>query len=72
MIGNIIKLKAISKHGKDRINQFGDLWKIEQIVDKVLFSNKIGTWFGIRSEIKNDFRWIHSDNDENFKIIKDE
>jgi len=68
MINKTIKLKGISKHGKDRINQYGENWKIEQVVDKVAFSTEIGPWYGISSEVKNDFRWIHSNNDKDFKI----
>lgn len=30
-IGDIIELKARTKHGKDRINQHGNLWKIVRL-----------------------------------------
>ncbi len=69
-IGTEIKIKAISKHVKDRINQFGDKWIIEKICDKVGFDIRIGMWIGlIDVKTKKDFRWIRSVDDKNFEVV---
>ncbi|HWY13225.1 MAG TPA: hypothetical protein VN026_17955 [Bacteroidia bacterium] len=69
-IGNKITLKGISKHGKDRIHQFGNCWIIKCFADKVGFDDKKGNWIGlIDANGKNDFRWVHETNDKNFMIV---
>ena len=69
-VGNKIILKGISKHGKDRIHQFGDCWIIKSFSEKVLFDDKIGNWLGLTdANGKDDFRWVHETNDKNFKIV---
>ena len=69
-IGDQITLKGISKHGKDRIHQFGISWIVKCFSDKVGFDNKKGNWIGLTdANGKNDFRWIHETNDKNFVIL---
>jgi hypothetical protein len=69
-IGSEIKLKPISKHGKDRVNQFGKLWILKSVVDKVGFDERKGPWLGLTdSGNKKDFRWVKLNQDKNFEIV---
>ena len=68
-IGDIITLKGISRHGKNRINQHGSEWEVIGFPDKVGFSNLINCWVSLKSLDTNDARTIKMDGDENFEII---
>ncbi len=68
--GMIIILKPISKHGKDRVHQFGNRWIIDNIVDRVVFDNRVGPWLGLRdADGKGDFRWVKFKEDKNFEVV---
>lgn len=65
-----IKLTPISNKGKNRIQELGDQWTILKIQDKVLFSSDSGPWLLIEPISNPDKpRWIHQDNDQDFKIV---
>lgn len=72
--GEIVQLKAKSKHAKDRIHQQGDKWLIEAITESVLFDSKKGIWLGLSAISKHDmgFRWVHLTDDEHFEVIRSE
>jgi len=59
----ILTLKGISQKGKNRINENGDKYKVEEVR---------GNKFLIRSVNGKDFRWIEKENDKNFEIVKRE
>jgi hypothetical protein len=69
IIGKEITLQGISSKGKNRIQEYGTLWKINGIVDKVVFSTKSGPWLNLTCIDKKPYHmWIHQNNDVNFKI----
>jgi hypothetical protein len=70
MLSGIIVLKGISKHGKDRINQYGDKWIVRSVTGSVMFSDKSGLWLGLMSIDGRDFRWVRETEDKNFEIVK--
>lgn len=69
--GDLVTLKPISEHAKERVHQQGIQWVVEAIAEKVLFESKTGVWLGLRAKSKNalDFRWVHLTDDEHFKVI---
>jgi len=69
-ITQVITLKGISKHGKDRIHQYGDKWIIKQMTGNVGFDDRGGLWLGLASLDGRDFRWVRAEDDKNFKIIR--
>ena len=69
-IGNKIILKPISKHGKDRVHQFGNEWILERICERVGFDHRIGPWLGLKDLNGKDFRWVRLDQDKDFKIVE--
>ena len=74
-----VKLKAISKKGKDVINRFGDIRVIMKKDFKVSFSDHIGGWMLIASEGYDmrdfrkskgkDLRWVNEDPDVDGNFI---
>lgn len=48
-IEDIIKLKGVSRHGKNRINQHGTEWEIFGFPETVGFSNLKGGWVQLKS-----------------------
>ena len=59
-----------SKKGKERCRRDGDTgWSIVQVKNTVLFSNEAGPWWFISNGNPNVSRWIHSTNDDDFKLI---
>ena len=83
-IGNLLLLKGITRHGKNRISQHGDVWKVFQI-GKEKFMGEGDIKQGIVVESLNDtfntggsgkhkwvkdVRWLDFPEDENFEILK--
>lgn len=75
----MIKLKFKTLKGRNSIQNTkskgaGDLWKILQQTETVLFSNEPGPWLRIvpltenNEEIMSLSRWVHSSNDKDFDI----
>lgn len=69
-IGQKISLKGISRHGKNRINQHGSVWKVVSFPNKVGFSNLTNCWVSLKSLDTNDARTIKINGDENFEITQ--
>lgn len=69
LIGQKIVLKPITKHGKDRVHQFGKEWIIDGVSDTVMFSSERGPFVRLKSLCKKDTRWVRMKNDKNFEII---
>jgi len=71
--GDIVELKAISKHGKDRIAQHGKLWIVKKIdsfksCQAVLLESSHNT-FKQGDEWVKDGRWVRlNGNDPDFEI----
>jgi len=74
-----VKLKAKSRHGKNRINMHGDLWRVDKIVDDPRMGNAPGPWLWLESvscecpvckKHGQDGRWISERQDENFEIVE--
>lgn len=68
--GEVVTLKPVSKHAKDRINQQGSKWVVNAISESVLFDNRTGTWLGLaaKSGHENGFRWVLLEGDDNFIV----
>ena len=64
-----VRLKGISGHGKNRIREHSDLWKIVHVdVNKVMLQSSHKT-FKAGDEMFHDGRWINNGIDKNFEII---
>ena len=69
-VGEKILLKGTSKHGKNRIQQFGKEWWISDVRDRIQTTkhkNLPGPFLMVFSET-GDNRWIAQQNDPDFGI----
>jgi hypothetical protein len=68
--GEVVTLKPVSKHAKDRLNQQGSKWVVNAISENVLFDNRTGTWLGLaaKSGHENGFRWVLLEGDDHFIV----
>ena len=71
-VGQTIRLKGISRHGKNRINEAkGDTWKIAMIRRKVAFKTTApGPFMLLQSTSGTDSRWVSKVNDPNFEVVE--
>ncbi len=70
-INDMIQLIPISNHGKNKINQHGNMWRIVGIInnDKIMVESEHPTF--INKNIKShDMRWVDINNDKDFKLEK--
>ena len=71
-----IKLKGLTGHGKNRIREHGEDWKIKAMREGSLMLQsknetfKVGT--GAKAFMVPDGRWIKIHDDQNFEIINEE
>ncbi len=62
---NIVKLTGISKKGRERVKQHGDLWRVKQIRHEVVcLNNEAGML--VESLMSDDTRWVKITDDPNF------
>ena len=70
VVGSKLKFGWRSKKGNERIKQWGsENWVVTKITKEVLFSKEKGPWLFIENGHDNASRWIHEQNDQDFKII---
>lgn len=58
-----VKLKGKTRHGKNRVHEWGEIWTVIRD-DKF---DGFPAWF-LQSQCENDTRWVHKENDKNFEI----
>lgn len=68
IIGETIEIEGVSRKGKNRVREQGSTFEIEEIKDRVLFSDKSGPWLLLKSNNPNHGRWIHATEDKDFRI----
>lgn len=68
-----VRLTGKTKHGKNRVRENGDLWKVTRIAEKVHFPRAIsgpGPFFFLTSlkPGSDDWRWVSEFDDPNFEV----
>ena len=68
--GDWLKLKGVTRHGKNRINQHSDVWEVidEQLTQLLLQS--LEKTEGPKHNKVKDMRWISATEDRNFEIVE--
>lgn len=66
----IVKLKGISRKGKNRVGNFGETWEVLREETGVMFDNLYGVWMLVRpTKLPNsDLRWVCKSNDKDFAV----
>ena len=70
-IGDLIKLKGVSKHGKNRIQQFGTDFVVSEIRDSIQTTKhkSLPGPFAMVFSPTGDHRWIAVKNDPDFEVL---
>jgi hypothetical protein len=67
-----VRLTGKTKHGKNRVREHGEIWKVKSITEKVNFPRVIegpGPFlFLIPSSGSDDMRWVSEVGDPNFEV----
>jgi len=64
----IVRLEGITRHGKNRIREHGEYWKIVREESSVpALGNKSGI---LMEALDGDKRWITGHDDPNFKMVE--
>ena len=69
--GNQVKLKGKSKHGKNRIQQFGEDFWISEVRDRIhttAHKNLPGPFLMVFSKT-GDHRWVALSDDPDFDVV---
>jgi len=69
-IGDFVRLKGISRHGKNRINQHGDVWEVIDEQLRQLLLQSLEETEGPKHNKVKDMRWISATEDRNFEIVE--
>ena len=77
-IGDTIILRGKSSHGKNRVNQFGVVWQVKEIRDRIqttAHNGVCGPFLSVNAISGLDLfsastRWIALNNDPDFEIVK--
>jgi hypothetical protein len=71
-IGDFVRLRGKTRHGKNRINQHGDVWEVvDEQLTKILLQSLQNTFKDTPNRVaEKDWRWISSVDDKNFEIVE--
>ena len=70
--GNHLKLAGITRHGKNRIRENGDMWRVIT-VDSLSSLSNLTTKVCVRPmdlERRDEWRWIDLPGDEHMEIVE--
>ena len=68
-VGNKVKLTGITRHGKNRVREQGEVWEVIRINPTVSFKTKAPGPFMLLQAAKGiNMRWVSTINDDNFSV----
>lgn len=66
-----VKLTGITRHGKNRVNEQGEFWKLLRKQDHVAFSDEPGPWWFLESILDpKHVRWVRTGKDKDFVVLE--
>ena len=71
-VGNLMKLAGKTRHGKNRIRENGDMWRVIT-VDSLSSLSNLTTKVCVRPmdlERRDEWRWIDLPSDEHMEIVE--
>ena len=67
----LVKLKGKTKHGKQRIKQHGEWWKVEYEETNKIHLTSLEETFTVKPGLKTtDGRWLDLPTDRDFEIVE--
>ena len=62
-VGDLVRLSGVSRHGKNRIRENGDMWRVLNVKDNSICVRPV------LLERKENWRWVDLSNDEHMEIV---
>ena len=62
-VGDLVRLSGVSRHGKNRIRENGDMWRVLNVKDNSICVRPV------LLERKENWRWVYLSNDEHMEIV---
>ena len=68
-VGKKVRLTGITRHGKNRVREQGDVWEVIRINPSVSFkTNAPGPFMLLQATTTINMRWVSIVNDDNFTV----
>ena len=68
-VGNKVKLTGITRHGKNRVREQGEVWEVIRMNPTVSFKTKApGPFMLLQAAEGINMRWVSTTNDDNFSV----
>ena len=68
-VGKKVKLTGITRHGKNRVREQGDIWEVIRLNPTVSFKTKApGPFMLLQAATSINMRWVSTVNDDNFSV----
>ena len=70
-VGNLMKLSGKTRHGKNRIRENGEMWRVIQVdgQDSSIMSTKVCVR-PVDLERRENWRWVDLPSDEHMEIVE--
>ena len=70
-VGNLMKLSGKTRHGKNRIRENGEMWRVIQVdgQDSSIMSTKVCV-MPVDLERRENWRWVDLPSDEHMEIVE--
>jgi hypothetical protein len=65
-VGKKVKLTGITRHGKNRVREQGDIWEVTRLV--AFKTNAPGPFVLLQATTTINMRWVSTINDDNFSV----
>jgi hypothetical protein len=69
-VNDTVVLTAKTRHGKNRIQQHGDRWLVEEVRGTSMMLRSENKTFKLGDKFIHDGRWVELQNDPNFDWVK--
>jgi hypothetical protein len=68
-VGKKVKLTGITRHGKNRVREQGEVWEVIRMNPTVSFKTKApGPFMLLQAAEGINMRWVSAINDDNFSV----
>ncbi len=68
-VGNKVRLTGITRHGKNRVREQGEVWEVIRMSPTVAFKTSAPGPFMLLQATKSiNMRWVSTVNDDNFSV----
>jgi hypothetical protein len=68
-IGSTVRLRGITRHGKNRVREQGELWDVVGVPHGVVSMSPMPICPALKGQMRGDFRWFSPKDFEVVEVI---